>query len=77
MTDRTRAFLRGVGSLVDIWPPPVRPEAMLPAGTADERIACYWDRTGRRLWSAMDRVDEEAARQARRTVRETGPPEHS
>lgn len=59
MTERARAFLRGVGSLLDLSPDPRHLQALLPRGTTEERLARHWQRVGQHLRSAMHEMDHE------------------
>lgn len=48
MGKRPSAFLRGLASTMDVWPPP--PIAPM---SADERMRRVWERTGQALQRAM------------------------
>lgn len=61
VTERARAFLRGMGSLLDIYPEPRRYEDLIPKGTAEERLAGHWQRVGQYIAGAMQEVDDEIA----------------
>ncbi len=61
VTKRARAFLRGVGSLLDLYPDPRRYEDLIPKGTAEERLAGHWQRVGQYIAGAMQEVDDEIA----------------
>ena len=54
MTEKVRAMLRGVGSILDIYPNPERFEELLPKGSAEDRLAEHWRRVGGYLRNAMD-----------------------
>ncbi len=65
MTKRARAFLRGVGSLLDLSPDPRQLQDLIPRGTAEERLARHWQRVGHYLSGAMHEMDDEIAKQKR------------
>ena len=54
MTEKVRAMLRGVGSLLDIYPGPERFGELLLKGSAEDRLAEHWRRVGGHLRNAMD-----------------------
>lgn len=59
MTDRVMSFVRGVGSVLDLWPAPVRIED-LPCSDASELFSRSWETTGRALWAALDGAERES-----------------
>lgn len=63
MTDRWRAFLSGMGSILDIWPDPAEMQALLPQGTAEERLRRHWERVGEHFSAAMGSVAEDASKE--------------
>ena len=63
MTERARAFLRGVGSLLDLSPDPRHLQDLVPRGTTEERLAQHWQRVGQYLSNAMQEMDDEFAKQ--------------
>ena len=63
MTKRARAFLRGVGSLLDLSPDPRQLQDLVPRGTTEERLARHWQRVGQYLSGAMHEMDDEIAKQ--------------
>lgn len=67
MTDRVMSFVRGMGSILDLWPSPVRMED-LPSSNASELFSRSWETTGRVLWAALDGVERES--------QEASPEEH-
>ncbi len=61
---RQISFLRGVGSLVDLFPDPHRYEQILPRATAEERMGEVWSRVGNHIRQAAEVVSEEQRREA-------------
>lgn len=59
MTERVMSFVRGVGSILDLWPSPVRPED-LPCSDANELFNRSWETTGKALWAALGGVERES-----------------
>ncbi|MXW38098.1 MAG: hypothetical protein F4023_02560 [Acidobacteria bacterium] len=54
MTGKVRAFLEGVGSLMNLFPGPEQFEKFQLKGSPEERLAEHWRRVGGYLRSAMD-----------------------
>ena len=69
MNDRQRkAFLRGMGSVMDLYPSAENYERLIPQGTAEERLSQIWGRVGDYLRFGIGVAGEEAEakRQAER-----------
>ncbi len=61
-TLRRASFLRGVGSIVDLFPDPRRYEEILPKETAEERLGEVWSRVGNHIRRATEVVSGEQRR---------------
>ena len=61
MTERLRAFLRGAGSIFNIFPDPRRYEDLLPKGTVEERLHGHWKQVGQYIVDATGKFDDEIA----------------
>ncbi len=62
---RRRAFLRGVGSIIDLFPDPQRYWDIVGDETPEERIAQVWRNVGDHIRAAMREMDEEIAGRAK------------
>lgn len=51
-----RAFLKGIASTMEVWPP--APPPVVPM-SADERMRRAWERTGQYLQRAIDRYEND------------------
>ncbi len=58
---RKKAFLRGMGSVMDIYPSEDIYERSIPKGTAEERLGQIWSRVGDRIRFGIEVVGEEAS----------------
>ena len=61
-TLRRASFLRGVGSIIDLFPDPRRYEEILPKETAEERLGEVWSRVGNHIRRATEVVSGEQQR---------------
>ena len=57
---RQKAFLRGMGSVLEIFPDPNAYKELLSRGN---RINEYWSRVGGYIWQAMGNVRNDADRE--------------
>ncbi|MCX7112204.1 MAG: hypothetical protein NTX45_19165 [Proteobacteria bacterium] len=58
---RTRSFLKGVGSVVDIFPS-TRFEKFIPKKTMEERMAEDWEKVGQSIYIAISKYEKAKAR---------------
>lgn len=56
---RRQAFLRGFGSMLDLWPDPSVYLKLLPPETAEERLGAVWSRVGDHIRRATGAIGEE------------------
>lgn len=56
MRKRLSAFLKGMASTMDVWPPP--PPSIAPM-SADERMRRVWERPGQYFQRAIDRYERD------------------
>ncbi len=77
MAEKVRAMLRGVGSLLNIYPGPQRYEDLLLTGSAEDRLAEHWQRVGGHLRNAMDGYrDAEIGHRKQTRARKESPTAH-
>jgi hypothetical protein len=53
----SRSFIRGVGSVIDIFPP-TRFDKFIPNKTMEERMAEDWEKVGRSIYLAMSEYEK-------------------
>lgn len=58
---RKKAFLRGMGSVMDIYPSEDIYERSIPKGTVEDRLGQIWSRVGDHVRFGIEVVGEEAA----------------
>lgn len=58
---RFRLFLRGLGSVMDIWPR-TNYRRYISQETPEERMRHTWERVGQGIARAMEKVEEEQKR---------------
>lgn len=66
MTRRMSETLRGVGSIMDIYPAPAVYDRFIPKGTTASRLNAAWTRVGKHIRDAAKEVRNESPTRPRR-----------
>lgn len=68
MSERTNAFLRGAGSIMDICPATSAYDQFVPKGTVESRLRTVWLRVGKHVRDAAREVRDESTTQPKKVA---------
>ena len=69
MAERLMALARGMGSILEIWPPPMKIEDVSPYSVT-EMVRQSWEETGAALWTAIGEVGDDPQEETASEIQE-------